>query len=174
MEFVAPYPNVVAEDKIIDNVVGLLSDEEYQTGALVWAGRDMALSPYTLVTASAVPREVAESLYLLIDDIVTEDLRDTGQGLTGVLRFNVYQHLSEVAEGDATDRLLREAIRRNLAVEAMLKARAARAVIFDGFNVGGRAQVRVTRRDASGTIPGQPSYRRFPSVGVVINFTEGP
>lgn len=176
MEFVAPYPNVAAEDRLLDNVVTLLSDAQYQAGALEWANNGEPMEPYTTVSASAVMRESENGGYpfLLIDDIVTDGLRDSGQSISGTLHFNVYQYLAEVADGDATDRLMREAIRRNLAVEMMLKARAARAVIFEGFNVGGRAQVTVTRRDASGTIPGQPSYRRFPSVSVAINFTEGP
>jgi hypothetical protein len=175
MEFVAPYPEVVAEDKVIDNVVALLSNAQFQSGALRWANGGEDLEPYKLVSASAVPREAGSYPYLLIDDIVTDGLKDTGQYISGTLHFGIFQALAEPAtDAESSDRLMREAIRRNLAVEMMLRAKAARAVIFNGFNVGGRAKVLVIRRDASGTIPGQPSYRRFPSVAVAINFMEGP
>src|ERR1051326_5002180 len=91
MEFVAPYPNVVAEDKVIDNVVALLEDETYQAGALTWANGGQALAPYKFITASAVPRESGDYPALFIDDIVTENLRASGQAISGTLRFSVYR-----------------------------------------------------------------------------------
>ena len=117
MLFKPLYPNAVALDRIIYNLIRLLSDEEYQAGALAWASPDEPLEPYVLISESAVWREDMRTPALLIKDVTSDNLQDNGQSVSGVLHFSAYQALSMSDGGDATDALMREAYRRNLAVD---------------------------------------------------------
>lgn len=172
MEFVPLYPNAVAPDKIIDNLIALLGDDEYQAGALAWASPDEPLEPYVLISESAVWREVKDFPALVIRDVTADGLKDNGQSVGGVLRFTVYQCLAMPDGADATDALMREAYRRNLAVDMMLRGLPATEV-FKDTGVGGRGKLFVVRRDYGETEGGDASYRRVAGVTVEIRLMEG-
>lgn len=169
MEFVAVYENPVPHDQLIATWIEILSDEEYQAGALEKYAPGAAL--YKKVSESAVWREDQETPLLLLKDVVLDDLKDSGQGIAGSLRFTCYQCLSFA---DDTDELMREAYRRNRAVEMMIRsAQKSGWDIFKDTNIKGRGKVFVTRQDFGDTVPGKASYYRFPSVTVEVRLTEG-
>lgn len=174
MEFVAPYENVFPEELVIENTIRLLSDEELMAGAYEKYAPGTALEHYKLVSESAAYVEGIPIPSLLIRDIVADGLKDTGNGEDGIFRFSMYQCLAGVATNlESADALMREAYRRNRAIHMVLKMKEARAVIFDGVNLGGRAKVLITKREPGETMGGQASYRRFPSVTVSIPYKEG-
>jgi hypothetical protein len=171
MQFVAVYDTVVSHDRIIATWIEILSDPEYQAGALAEYGGGLSLEPYKKVSESAAWREDQETPWLLIRDVTVRDLKDSGQGVGGVLGFNIFQGL---AFADDSDELMREAYRRNRAVEMMCRSAVKSGWdIFKGTNVRGRGKVFVTRQDFGETLAGRASYYRFPSVAVEIRLTEG-
>lgn len=174
MEFVEPYANVFPEERVIANTITLLRDEELMGGAYARYSPGVTLEHYKLVSEAAVYSEGIPVPALLIRDISAGDLKDTGSGEDGVFRFTIYQCLAGVATNlESADALMREAYRRNRAVYMVLKMKAARAAIFNGVDLGGRAKVFLTRREPGETAGGQASYRRFPSVSVSIPYKEG-
>lgn len=171
--FVPLYPNVVALDKVIDNLITLLSDELYQAEALRWANEGEDLEPYALISESAAWRE-SEAIptpILLIKRVTAEEDDDEGPLLRRTLRFSVYQVLSN--EGDH-EMLKRESYRRNLAVAMMIRsAQKSGFDLFEGTGISpGGVLVQVPRCDYGDTEPGRASYYRSPSVDVEIPIRE--
>lgn len=166
MLFVPPYPNIVPSDGFIDNLITLLSDEEYQAGALRWANGGEPLEPYALVSESAVWREEGGATpALLVKDVSTESREGAGGlFLLRSHRFSVYQCLSLEDDHEA---LMREAYRRATAVEMMIRgAEGSGFDLFGGTGMGADGMsVRLSYGD---TAPGKASYFRFPSVDVEI------
>lgn len=174
MEFASPYENdeVAPEEMLSANFARILGDEQYQSGAYERYSPDEQLEPFKLVSEDAVYRENQETPALFISDVGADALENTGQGVKGVIRLTFYQMLSEPDGPEATAALSRQAFRRNYAVSKMALY-APRGEVFRGMNVGGRAKVVVTRREPSVNVPGQASYRRWPSTTVEVRMMEG-
>jgi hypothetical protein len=168
--FVPLYPNAVAPDKIIENLITLLSDPTYQAGALAhYAVSGETLSPYVLISESAVWREDMATPALLIKDVTTEAETEGEDGplLRQTHRFSVYQCLALQNDHEA---LMREAYRRNLAVDMMIRsAHKSGFNLFEGTGTNpDSVLIQVRRRHYGDTVTGQALYRRFPSVDVEI------
>jgi hypothetical protein len=173
MLFVLAYPNVVAADKFIDRLITLLSDAQYQAGALAeYAAPGEPLAPYVLVSESAVWREDMETPALLVKDVTTESKEGDGPLLNRTHRFSVYQMLSAATTREGEAALMREASRRATAVEMMI--RSARGSGFDLLaGTGIRAGEMSIQLNYGDTMPGKASYFRFPSVSVEVPTLEG-
>ena len=172
MEFVPPYPHVIPADEFVDNLIALLSDEEYQAGALRWANGGEPLTPYVLVSESAVWREDGETPALLVKDVTTESREGDGLLLNRTHRFSVYQMLSGATTREGEAMLQREAYRRATAVEMMIRGAAGSG--YDLFGAAGmNADGVLIRLNYGDTMPGKASYFRFPSVDVEVPTLEG-
>ena len=173
MLFQPLYPSVVPADKFIDNLIELLGDAEYQAGALAWASPDEPLSPYVLVSESAVWREDAETPALLVKDVTTESRDEDGPLLYRTHRFSVYQGLADATTRDGELRLKRESYRRATAVEMMIRsAHKSGFDLFEGMGISpGGVFIQTVRLNYGDTMPGKASYYRYPSVDVEIGPT---
>ena len=170
MEFKPLYPNLIPADKFLENLIALLSEPQYQTGALAWASPDLPLRPFVLVSESAVWREDMEVPALLIKDVTTASKDDEGPLLHRTHRFSVYQMLADATTREGETALMREAYRRATAVEHMIRsAHHSGFDLFAGMGISpGSVFIAEMRLNYGDTVPGKASYYRFPSVDVEI------
>lgn len=184
MIFEPLYPNATSLEPIIENLISVLSDVDYQRGAHYWAANQVLetapaeeqpdepviLEPFALVDEAVVWREQEGKVpALLIFDARTDPISDDDQEAELEVSHTISLYLA-LANQDRVA-LRREAFWRTLAVDMMIRS-CPKDVLLAGTNIT-RPIVEVLRRRYDGTAGGGSSYTRVPSVDVRIKGMEG-
>ena len=181
MNFTPLYSGATSLEPVIDNLITVLSDTDYQRGAHYWAANGVTedapvqpdepiiLAPFALVDEAVVWREQEGKVpALLIFDARTDPIEedDNQVELDTTHTISLYLALAN------KDRLLlrREAFWRTLAVDMMIRS-CPHSVLFSNTNIK-RPIVEVLRRRYDGTAGGKSSYTRVPSIDVRIRCKE--
>lgn len=182
MDFNPLFPRAVSLEPLIENLISILSDTDYQRGALYWAANGVLetdpeqpdepiiLDPFVLVDEAVVWREKEGTVpAILIFDARTEPIAEDEHQveLDETTTISIYLAL---AHKDRI-RLRQEAFWRTLAVDMMIRS-CPQNVLFANTNIK-RPVAEVLRRRYDGTAGGKSSYTRVPSVDVRVRYMEG-
>lgn len=170
MLFVPKYPDAVFIGPIIKNLVTLFKDEQYVSGALLWASGEN-LPVFARVGDSIVWRENEETPGLLIVGR-TEAIADSDQELDETHSINFDIILARPTQAGEDEVIGQHAYWYGKALDMMLRS-VSNDVLFADTEIKGRGKLQVKGHDYGVTGVDKGAYMRYPLITAEIKVLEG-